>query len=108
MVRETQAPDAPSRSGVIFASPDLVNAERFMRHYPGYGDTLFSLEISQCQAHFEADMGWLNAIPSHANADEAAVQVQAYWKQRVSDDPIMEVLVQGEIMVIEPAIGATG
>jgi len=103
-IRETQAPHAPPRSSVVYASPDVENAERFMSSYPSYGDTIWTLDVSECESQFAADMTWLNKIQSSDNANNAAILVQSYWKQVASQDPIMEVLLEGEMMVGETLV----
>ena len=75
--------------------------ERFMARFPAYGDTLWSIDTSKCETIFEADMTWLNDIPSDTNAHEAAIQVRSYWKQELSNAPMMEALLQGELKVCQ-------
>lgn len=101
LVRQQVAPDAPSRLEVLFACLDRETTERFASDFTSYGDTIWMLDASACHSRFEADMSWLNRIESTASAEQAGRQVTAYWRQQRTDHPMVEVLLQGDITLLE-------
>ena len=99
MVRQAVAPQAPPRTDVFFACLDIETTERFKSEFPHYGPAIWTLDASGCHTQFEADMAWLNQIDATASASQAGQMIAAYWRQQLSANPMMEVLLQGEITI---------
>lgn len=99
MIRLAVAPEAPPRNDVFFACLDIETTERFKIEFPRYGNAIWRLDASGCHTRFEADMAWLNQIESTASAPQAGQQIAAYWRQQHTANPMIEVLLQGDITI---------
>lgn len=59
------------------------------------------IDASDCNVAFEADTTLLDRIGSNYSFTEAFREVRRYFDQERSDDPVMEVLLQGRVKILE-------
>ncbi len=101
-VRRDEKPSCPSRMDSYFACRDLETLRRYRdKHWPDkMGDKLVcEVSISDCPVVFEADMVILDEIDGAMNFSSAAPIVRSYWDQKFSKQPILEILLQGSVLL---------
>jgi len=99
-IRAHSFPTAPKRLESFFACKDAESVARYRERH-GLGEIVCKIDASGCQTVFEADMTILDNIkPSH-NFQHARFEVERYWRQEQSSEPIIEVLLQGKITLLE-------
>lgn len=101
-VRSAERPNCPTRLNSYFACKDIDSLSR-------YRDTHWSdrmndkmacqVDIQGCSVRFEADMVILDRITEDMNYEAARPYILRYWDQEVSDQPIIELLLQGSIVL---------
>lgn len=101
-VRSEDRPRCPSRLESYFASKDLKSLSR-------YRDDNWSnkmedkiacqINIEACHIAFEADMVILDRVTDDMNFKTARTHILRYWDQEASDQPNIELLLQGSIVL---------
>lgn len=103
-VRADVCPTAPRRRESVFSGLKKSDVEKFQ----GIGDrehhVLVTLEVIQCDAAFLGDMAVLDEFEVFDHDyNQAQSIVQRYWLQQHSQNPCLELLVQGRFKWGKPA-----
>lgn len=100
LVRIHHCPEAPSRLQSFFAFKDSASIVRYRERH-GLGDIECKVDGAECRTAFSADMTILDEIDGGMNFAQALPEVVRYWKKERSDSPIIEVLLQGKVKLLE-------
>jgi len=101
-VRSADRPACPSRIESYFASKDLTSLARYRDNHwhDKMGDkTACQINIEACQVAFEADMVVLDRVTEEMDFESARAHILKYWDQEMSDEPNIELLLQGTIVL---------
>lgn len=101
LVRGRFFPSAPKRLDSFFACKDIQSIIDY-REKHGLGEIICAVDGTKCPVAFEADMRVLDDISPDFNMKRALPEVRRYWNQEHSENPLLEVLLQGEIKLLEP------
>ena len=100
LVRSGLFPSAPKRLESCFACNDIQSVINYRKKH-GLGEIMCAVDGTKCKVAFEADMRILDDISSDFNMKRALSEVERYWNQEQSENPLLEVLLQGEIKLLE-------
>lgn len=101
-VRSTERPNCPTRLKSYFGSKDIHSLSRYRDSHwrDKMGDKVAcEINVSACNVVFEADMVVLDRVTEDMNYETARSHILRYWDQEVSDDPNMELLLQGKVVL---------
>lgn len=99
IVRARYCPNAPRRLQSFFAFQDASSISRYRERH-GLGDIECKVDGSQCHTAFSADMTVLDEIDGRMNFAKALPEVVRYWRQEHSEAPVIEVLLQGKVKIL--------
>lgn len=103
-IRTEERPDCPSRLKSYFASRDIDSLRLYRdEHWADLmGDKLTcAIDISGCPVAFDVDTVILDRVGGDMTYRSARPHVLRYWDQETSSRPIMEVLLQGTVVLGE-------
>tara|TARA_R110002124_G_scaffold128157_8_gene288579 strand:+ start:4796 stop:5482 length:687 start_codon:yes stop_codon:yes gene_type:complete len=103
-IRTEERPDCPSRLKSYFASRDIDSLRLYRdEHWANrMGDKVTcAIDISRCPVAFDADTAILDEVGAGMTYRSARPNVLRYWDQEKSSRPIMEVLLQGTVVLGE-------
>lgn len=103
-IRAEERPGCPSRLKSYFASRDTDSLRLYRdKHWADLmGDKLTcAIDISGCPVAFDVDTAILDRVGDDMTYRSARPQVLRYWDQETSSRPIMEVLLQGTVVLGE-------
>lgn len=103
-IRKEERPDCPSRLESYFASRDIDSLRLYRDEH--WADRMSDkvtceIDISRCPVAFDADAAILDNVGGDMTYRSARPQVLRYWDQEKSSRPIMEVLLQGTVVLGE-------
>lgn len=95
MVRNSEYPPMLSRMESLFLFDNLDNAKDFKTRYR---DAKYQIaNVSLVEGTMQSfDMNWFSAVPSDIPLSEAENYARNYWEQKLTDNPVVEVLFQGK------------
>lgn len=97
MVRYSEFSNMPSRMDSVFLFDNQDNANEFKNkcRTPNYRIAKINLLEGSSQSF---DMNWFSEVPSDIPLSEVLVYVRNYWTQKMTQNPIVEILFQGKYM----------
>lgn len=101
-VRREQFGDLPSRMGCLYASHTLEEAEKWAGLFAEWGRPTYHIVKLAVEKHFIADA--CNCFRASLNPEENRWKALRYWQNLPNEEgrePIRELLVAGEITVVE-------
>jgi hypothetical protein len=98
-VRMQYAAHAPRRLDSFFVCKSL-EAVRAYRKRHRLGEVNCKLKALGKHVAFQADMTHLDRVSLSQNFASAVTGIRRYWLQETSDDPLIEVLLQGHLVLL--------
>lgn len=95
MVRNYEYPDKPSRMESVFLFEQIEDAKDFLNHYRDLNYQLANVVLFDGVAQ-SFDMNWFSNVPSNIPLPEIEGYARNYWEQRMTENPIVEILYQGK------------
>lgn len=97
MVRNQEYPRMPARMESLFLFDKQDNAHGFLNQYrdPNYRVVEVELLDGNSQSF---DMNWFSNVPSNIPMSEVEEYARNYWGQKHSENPVMEIIFQGQYM----------
>jgi hypothetical protein len=102
-VRQEHFPHLPSRLNSFFSFKHLEDIAYYKEKHitDGLDRIKCKLDISGCNILFESDMAILDEIEPNSFYPEVEEKIKNYWQQKYSKSPVIEILLQGEITLLE-------
>jgi hypothetical protein len=101
-VRSTERPACPSRLDSYFACNDLAALRRYRDSHWGSrmaDKAVCQIDIVGCHVRFEADTVILDQVTEVLTYEAAKKEILRYWDQEMSDTPVIELLLQGTVVL---------
>lgn len=95
MVRNYEFQLMPSRMDSVFLFKREDIALQFKEEYRDFRYKLTTINLSPGQTE-EFDMNWFTEVPSDITLAEAQEYARKYWRQELTEHPIIEVLHKGQ------------
>lgn len=102
-VRQEHFTGLPSRLNSFFSFKHLEGIGYYKEKHitDGLDRIKCKLDISGCHILFEGDMAILDEIEPNSFYPEVEEKIKNYWQQKHSKSPVIEILLQGEITLLE-------
>ncbi|WP_263217941.1 hypothetical protein [Pseudomonas atacamensis] len=91
--------DKPKRLKSFFVFRDLETAYWYRTKHE-LGEVICQVKILQSRVEFEADMTILDSVDETYNYAQAWPEITRYWRQELSENPRIEVLIQGRFKIL--------
>lgn len=96
------APDAPSRLPAAFVFEEFDTAQAFRSDRPEY---VYVVRFDAALRTHQADMSLIDVATRHRSVADVEAIVRRYWAGEIIDPKQVEVLVDGELEVVERLTG---
>jgi len=97
MVRNYEYPDKPSRMESVFLFEQIEDAKDFMNNYRDLNYQLANVILLEGNVQ-SFDMNWFSKVPSNIPLSEIEDYARNYWEQKMTEKPIIEILLKGNYM----------
>lgn len=94
MVRSLEFPDKPSRMDSVFLFKSKKDADIFRKQYRDLRFETVQVDLLDGNSA-EFDMNWFSNVPSNISVSEMQEYARKYWKQEMTETPIIEILHKG-------------
>lgn len=94
-IRNNEFPTMPSRLDSVFLFKDKTIALQFQEEQRDMNYIMVPIKLSEGQTE-EFDMNWFTEVSSNATLTEAQEYARKYWRQEMTEHPIIEVLHKGQ------------
>jgi hypothetical protein len=94
MVRNYEFPSMPSRMESVFLFKDAEVASNFLRDCRDFRYKAVSVDIDDGPTQ-EFDMNWFTDVPYDIPISEAQDYARKYWRQELTEHPVIEILHSG-------------
>lgn len=99
-VRQARYSSLPSRMTSAFAFETQTGAEAFPIRSEQFPEYVYTVDIVDTPPRHRADMTWWEIAPSRHSFDAMDELAEHYWRGDVTDPSKVEVIVQGELIVV--------
>ncbi len=100
MVRRERHPKLPSRLKALFVCPNILSAKSFSKFRDNPNDTIWKIEIiDQMVPSYITD--WTRINTTNRTGNEFEQDAIEYWTLKVVEESKQEMLVFGDIRIIE-------
>lgn len=94
-IRNNEFPTMPSRLDSVFLFKDEAIALQFKEDQRDMNYIIVPVKLSEGQTE-EFDMNWFTEVPSNVTLTEAQEYARKYWRQEMTEHPIIEALHKGQ------------
>lgn len=94
IVRKYEFPSMPSRMESVFLFKDAETASDFLRDWRDLRYRAVSVDIDEGTTQ-EFDMNWFTDVPYDIPVSEAKDYARKYWRQELTEHPVIEILHSG-------------
>lgn len=99
-VRADHRCERPRRLDSFFTCRDELSVIKYQRRH-GLGQIICQVDAEHCDLIFASDMTVLDRVSEESCYETALPQIINYWDQKHSDDPIIEVMLQGKVRLLD-------
>jgi hypothetical protein len=99
IIRDNDFPDKPSRRECIYLFDNKKDCEYYKNtHTQGLGK-MCEVELLETKSLFSSDMKIIDLIPNEVSFKEAKIELDKYWNQKHTSNPVIEHLFEGKCIL---------